>query len=55
MEVDPAVMARAVLLWATLFGAVSLEVFGQYGEDTFTERSLVFEHQIRLALTVVRG
>jgi AcrR family transcriptional regulator len=55
MEVDPAVMARAVLLWATLFGAVSLEVFGQYGEDTFAEGSLVFEHQIRLALTVVRG
>ena len=55
MEVDPAVMARAVLLWATLFGAVSLEVFGQYGEDTFKERGLLFEQQIRLALTVVRG
>jgi AcrR family transcriptional regulator len=55
MDVDPAVMARAVLLWATLFGAVSLEVFGQYGEDTFTERGLLFEQQIRLALTVVRG
>jgi len=55
MDVDPAVMARAVLLWATLFGAVSLEVFGQYGEDTFMERGLLFEQQIRLALTVVRG
>jgi AcrR family transcriptional regulator len=55
MDVDPAVMARAVLLWATLFGAVSLEVFGQYGEDTFKERGLLFEQQIRLALTVVRG
>jgi AcrR family transcriptional regulator len=55
MDVDPAVMARAVPLWATLFGAVSLEVFGQYGEDTFTERGLLFEQQIRLALTVVRG
>ena len=48
-------MARAVLLWATLFGAVSLEVFGQYGEDTFTERRTLFEHQMRLALAVVRG
>jgi AcrR family transcriptional regulator len=55
MDVDPAVMARAVLLWATLFGAVSLEVFGQFGKDTFTERSMLFEHQMRLALTVVRG
>ena len=55
MDVDPAVMARAVLLWATLFGAVSLEVFGQYGEDAFMERGLLFEQQIRLALTVVRG
>ena len=55
MDVEPAVMARAVLLWATLFGAVSLEVFGQYGEDTFKERGLLFEQQIRLALTVVRG
>jgi len=55
MDVDPAVMARSVLLWATLFGAVSLEVFGQYGEDTFMERGLLFEQQIRLALTVVRG
>jgi AcrR family transcriptional regulator len=55
MDVDPAVMARAVLLWATLFGAVSLEVFGQYGEDTFSKRRTLFEHQMRLALTVVRG
>jgi AcrR family transcriptional regulator len=55
VDVDPAVMARAVLLWATLFGAVSLEVFGQYGKDTFAEPGLLFEHQMRLALAVVRG
>lgn len=55
MDVQPAVLARAVLLWATLFGAVSLEVFGQYGEDTFLERRALFEHQMRLALAVVRG
>ncbi|MEP6650479.1 MAG: TetR-like C-terminal domain-containing protein [Lapillicoccus sp.] len=55
VDIDPAVMGRAVLLWATLFGAVSLEVFGQYGEDTFLERGLMFEHQIRLALAVVKG
>ena len=31
----PSTMARAVAMWATLVGATSLEVFGQYGADTF--------------------
>ena len=37
LDVDPAVLARAVMLWSVLIGAVSLEVFGQYGQDTFAE------------------
>ena len=45
----------AVLLWSVLFGAVSLEVFGQYGTDTFAEPAALFEHQLRLALTTLRG
>jgi AcrR family transcriptional regulator len=55
MDVDPAVLGRAVQLWAVLFGAVSLEVFGQYGADTFAEPEALFEHQIRLALATLRG
>jgi hypothetical protein len=55
VDVDPAVLGRAVQLWAVLFGAVSLEVFGQYGADTFAEPEALFEHQIRLALAILRG
>ena len=43
------------MLWSVLFGAVSLEVFGQFGADTFAEREALFEHQVRLALATLRG
>jgi len=39
---------RGVLGWASLFGCVSFEVFGQYGPDTFSARSDLFEHQLQL-------
>lgn len=55
IDVAPAVLGRAVLLWSVLFGAVSLEVFGQFGADSFTEPALLFEHQVRLALATLRG
>jgi AcrR family transcriptional regulator len=55
ITVDPAVLGRAVLLWSVLFGAVSLEVFGQFGTDTFTQLEPLFEHQIRLTLATLRG
>jgi AcrR family transcriptional regulator len=55
LTVDPAVLGRAVLLWSVLFGAVSLEVFGQFGTDTFTQLEPLFEHQIRLTLATLRG
>jgi hypothetical protein len=55
VEIDPAVVGRAVMMWSVLFGAVSLEVFGQYGTDTFTQREPLFEHQVRLALATLRG
>lgn len=54
-DMDPAVIGRAVLLWSVVFGAVSLEVFGQYGTDTFLETAALFEHQLRLALATLRG
>ncbi len=57
LELDLAdgVLGRGVLFWSTLFGTVSLEVFGQLGSDSFTEPALLFDHQIRLALTTLRG
>jgi AcrR family transcriptional regulator len=39
---------RGVLGWAALFGCVSFEVFGQYGEDTFAAPRDLFEHQLQL-------
>jgi Tetracyclin repressor-like, C-terminal domain len=41
------------MLWTVLFGAVSLEVFGQYGPDTFAEPGLLFEHQVTSAVTTL--
>ncbi len=50
-----AVMARGVAMWASLVGATSLEVFGQYGTDTFTDGEALLEHQLRLADALIRG
>jgi hypothetical protein len=47
---DDSVLARCFLLWAALTGAIGLEVFGQYGPDTLTEPSELFDLQIRLAI-----
>ena len=42
---DP-LLARGVLVWSALFGAVNFEVFGQYGADTFTTPGALFEHHL---------
>ncbi|MDI2033554.1 TetR/AcrR family transcriptional regulator [Paenarthrobacter nitroguajacolicus] len=39
-------LARGVLAWTSIFGAISFEVFGQYGPDTFKARDELFEHQL---------
>jgi AcrR family transcriptional regulator len=44
---DP-VLLKCLLVWATLVGAISLEVFGQYGADTLSAPEVVFDGQIRL-------
>lgn len=41
-----ATLARGVLVWTSLFGAVSFEVFGQYGPDTFAAGDELFDHQL---------
>lgn len=50
---DDDAVARCFLLWAVLIGAISLEVFGQYGADTLTDPSLAFDFQIRLMIESV--
>jgi AcrR family transcriptional regulator len=47
---DDSAVAKCFLLWAGLVGAISLEVFGQYGADTLTEPGVVFDAQIRLLI-----
>ena len=34
-------------------GAISLEVFGQYGADTLTEPGAVFDTQVRLLIEMM--
>lgn len=45
-----AAVTKGFLLWAALVGAISLEVFGQYGADTLSDPGDVFQAQIRLAI-----
>ena len=46
-------VARCFTLWAGLVGAISLEVFGQYGADTLTAPAAVFDLQIELLLDLM--
>ncbi len=55
LAADPAVLSRALLVWATIVGGTSLEVFGQYGADTFRDARQAFDQQVRMALDVLRG
>lgn len=50
---DDRVIAKCFLLWAGVVGAVSLEVFGQYGADTLTNPESVFDAQMRLLVDVL--
>lgn len=43
LEVSDPMMAAGVLAWVALFGAVSFEVFGQYGTDTFRDPDALFD------------
>jgi len=52
---DDAVVARCVTLWAGLIGAISLEVFGQYGPDTITDPRALFDLQVALLTDLVES
>jgi hypothetical protein len=53
VAVPDAALARGVLVWTSVFGAISFEVFGQYGADTFAARDELFEHQLEVLLGVI--
>jgi AcrR family transcriptional regulator len=48
-----ATVMKCFLLWAALVGAISLEVFGQYGADTLSTPADVFDGQIRLLIAAL--
>jgi AcrR family transcriptional regulator len=50
---DDSAVGKCCLLWAGLVGAISLEVFGQYGADTLTEPGGVFDMQVRLLIDML--
>ena len=52
LAVPDGLLARAALVWTSLFGAVSFEVFGQYGGDTFTAREALFDHHLAVLAEV---
>jgi AcrR family transcriptional regulator len=41
-------LARGALVWTSLFGAISFEIFGQYGADTFSAPDALFEHHLQV-------
>ncbi|HCB58494.1 MAG TPA: TetR family transcriptional regulator [Arthrobacter bacterium] len=46
LAVPDELLANGALVWTSLFGAVSFEVFGQYGADTFSAPEELFEHHL---------
>jgi hypothetical protein len=53
LEVPEELVTRGVLIWTSLFGAVSFEVFGQYGANTFEAREELFAHQLGLLAGII--
>ncbi|MEO3934681.1 TetR-like C-terminal domain-containing protein [Micrococcaceae bacterium Sec7.4] len=46
LAVPDGLLARGALVWTSLFGAISFEVFGQYGADTFSAQDELFAHHL---------
>lgn len=53
LEMPAAAVARGFVVWSGLFGAVSFDVFDQYGPDTITDRQRFFDHQVDLLADLV--
>jgi AcrR family transcriptional regulator len=52
LAVPDDLLARGALAWTSIFGAVSFEVFGQYGEEAFTDRGQLFDHHLAVLADV---
>jgi AcrR family transcriptional regulator len=50
---DDSVITKCFLLWAGVLGAISLEVFGQYGADTLTDPEVLFDTELQLLVDVL--
>jgi AcrR family transcriptional regulator len=50
---DDPVITKCFAVWAGVVGAISLEVFGQYGTDTLSDPDGVFDAQMRLLVGVL--
>lgn len=50
---DDGVVAKCLVLWSGVVGAISLEVFGQYGADTLTDPKAAFDTQARLLVDLL--
>jgi AcrR family transcriptional regulator len=50
---DDPVVAKCFTIWAGVVGAISLEVFGQYGANTLSDPQSVFDTQVRLLVGVL--
>ncbi|GAA3808584.1 TetR/AcrR family transcriptional regulator [Nocardioides panacisoli] len=46
VDLPDAALVRGALVWSALFGAVSFEVFGQYGPDRLGDPEDLFEHHL---------
>lgn len=46
-------LARALTAWSSLFGAVSFDVFDQYGAGNLPDRAAFFSHQVDLLADLV--
>ncbi|MEG9248210.1 TetR-like C-terminal domain-containing protein [Arthrobacter sp. Soc17.1.1.1] len=56
LSVPDGVVAATVQAWSALFGAISFEVFGQYGADTFSDPDALHDYTVgRLAVQLGFG
>lgn len=53
IDVPDHLIVRGTLAWAAIFGAVSFEVFGQYGPNTFSNPAQLFEQHLWVLSDVV--
>ncbi|MFT4200988.1 TetR/AcrR family transcriptional regulator [Gordonia sp. (in: high G+C Gram-positive bacteria)] len=53
LALPPAAIQAATLLWASIVGGISLEVFGQYGPDSFGHPEALLRGQVDLVLAAL--